>query len=283
MTIEWFPGHMTKARRLLAEAIPKNDVVIDVIDARMPLSSANPVVTELRGAKSCVKVLAKSDLADPAVTKAWIKWFEAHPGAGKVVAITSSTKDAAAMRTRIPAACESVATKRSGPGKKVKAIIVGIPNVGKSTLTNTLIGRKVAKVGDEPAVTKAKQQVILESGMVLSDNPGILWPKQDDQDVAYRLALGGAFPDTVMDYETIARFGAELFLRRYSALLVARYKLDHVPADATALLEEIGRKRGCMKSGGIIDVHKAADILVHEFRSGTLGRISLEEPPGAGS
>jgi ribosome biogenesis GTPase A len=296
MSIQWYPGHMTKARRELAELMPKQDVIIEVLDARMPAASENPVLAELRGDKPCLKVLNKSDLADPAVTKAWLRYFErgntdagvgeddeAPPprpsAAGRVRAIALSANQAGDARTRIPAMCKALAIRASGPGKTVRAMIVGIPNVGKSTLTNTLMERKVAKVGDEPAVTKARQQVVLKNGMALSDNPGILWPKIEDEAVSYRLALGGAIPDTALDYESVALFAARFFMQRYPELVRARYKLESLPPAPDALLAEIGRRRGCLRAGGAIDMHKAADVVVHEFRAGLLGRVSLEEPP----
>ncbi|WP_437637500.1 ribosome biogenesis GTPase YlqF [Sorangium sp. So ce854] len=291
MAIQWYPGHMTKARRMIAESMPSQDVIIEVLDARMPQASENPVVAELRGQKPCVKVLNKSDLADPAVTKAWLRHLEAeHPApgdasreaspGGKVLAIALSATQSSEARRRIPELCKRLAPPKTGPGKVVRAMIVGIPNVGKSTIINTLMERKVAKVGDEPAVTKSQQLVTLKSGMAISDNPGILWPKIDDEAASFRLAVGGAIPDTAIDYQSVALFAAGYFLRRYPELLVARYKLKDLPETAAALIEEIGRRRGCLRGGGAVDLHKASDILVHDFRAGRLGRISLEEPPG---
>src|SRR5437016_2876242 len=215
MSIQWYPGHMNKARRAMAEAMPLQDVVIEVLDARMPLASENPVVTELRKQKPCIKVLNKADLADPAVTKGWLQYFEEVPRErgeiGRVLAIALSANGSTEAKRRIPELCKTLALHPSGPGKSVRAMIVGIPNVGKSTLINTLMERKVAKVGDEPAVTKAEQRVVLKNGMALSDNPGILWPKIDEEDVSYRLALGGAIPDTAIDYESVALFAARFF------------------------------------------------------------------------
>ncbi|WP_437816296.1 ribosome biogenesis GTPase YlqF [Sorangium sp. So ce1078] len=292
MSIQWYPGHMTKARRAIAESMPSQDIVIEVLDARMPQASENPVVAELRGQKPCIKVLNKSDLADPAVTRAWLRHLEAEhpaplgegsreaPPGGKVLAIAISATQSSEARRRIPELCKRLVPPKNGPGKVVRAMIVGIPNVGKSTLINTLMERKVAKVGDEPAVTKSQQLVTLKSGMAISDNPGILWPKIDDEAASFRLAVGGAIPDTAIDYQSVALFAAGYFLRRYPELLVARYKLKELPATAAALIEEIGRRRGCLRSGGSVDLHKASDILVHDFRAGRLGRISLEEPPG---
>ncbi len=275
MAIQWYPGHMTKARRVLAETMPKQDVIIEVLDARMPRASENPVVTELRGSKPCIKVLCKSDLADPEITKAWLARLET---VDNVVALAITTDRPQDARAKIPELCKKLAKHPSGPGKTVRAMIVGIPNVGKSTLINTLMERKVANTGDEPAVTKAQQRVTLKSGMTLYDNPGVMWPKIEDAQAALRLALGGAIPDNAIDYESVALFGARFFLAKYPERLKARYKLETLPDSPTALLEEIGRRRGCLKSGGVIDMHKAGDALVHDFRAGALGRISLESP-----
>ena len=157
-------------------------------------------------------------------------------------------------------------------------MIAGVPNVGKSTLINTLMNRAVAAVGDKPAVTKAQQQVVLSNGMVLWDSPGLMWPKSEDEAGSQRLSLAGSIPDTAIDYLDIALFGARFFLARYPERLLARFKLASLPAGAEALLAEIGRRRGCLRSGGEIDLHKASEILVHELRSGGLGRVSLETP-----
>lgn len=278
MAIQWYPGHMTKARRVLGEMMPSQDVVIEVLDARMPAASANPVVAELRGSKPCVKVLSKSDLADPEVTEAWLAHFQSDP---TVLAIATSLTRMGDARARIPAMCERLSQRERGADKALRAVITGIPNVGKSSLINTLLGRPVAAVSDKPAVTKETQLVTLPSGMQLTDNPGLLWPKIQDDDATMRLALGGAIPDTAIEYQAVGLFAAAYFLARYPSLVVARYKLKEAPSSAGALLEEIGRRRGCLRSGGTIDLYKAADILVHEFRAGTLGRISLESPPSA--
>jgi ribosome biogenesis GTPase A len=273
---------MTKARRVIAEAMPAQDVVIEVLDARMPRASENPLVTELRGAKPCVKVLSKSDLADPDVTRLWLQHFAALDAArpvtsGKVLAIAITTEKAAETRSRIADACGALAKPTRGR-KTARAMIIGIPNVGKSTLVNTLAQRKVANVGDEPAVTKGEQVVTLKNGMTLSDNPGIMWPKIEDPTGGLRLALGGAIPDAAIDYESVALFGAALLLKAYPELLAKRYKLTAMPADGSALIDEIGRRRGCLRPGGVIDRHKAADVFIHELRTGAIGRISLERP-----
>jgi ribosome biogenesis GTPase A len=265
---------MTSARRIIAETMPSIDVVIEVLDARMPRASGNPVMTELRKQKPCLKILSKSDLADPEVTKAWIFELEIDP---TVKVLATTTEREADMRRRIPEICKKLAPNRTGP-KPVRAMVVGIPNVGKSTLINTLMQRKVAKTGDEPAVTKAIQKVTLKSGMLISDHPGLLWPKIEDELVGLRLALGGAIPDAAIDYVHVALFGAEIFLDRYPKEVTTRYKLAGVPKSPTELLETIGKKRGALRKGGTIDMHKASDALIHDFRSGALGRITLEIP-----
>jgi ribosome biogenesis GTPase A len=288
MQTQWYPGHMAKARRAIAESVAVHDVVIEVLDARMPASSENPVITELRRQKPCIKVLCKSDLADPVVTAAWVRHFESSgprataPGdvpPGAIAAIAIRTDRPGETRSRLPELCRRLA-RPTRQRTTVRAMVVGIPNVGKSTLINTLMDRKVAKVGDEPAVTKAKQQVVLKSGMMLSDHPGILWPKIDDDSAALRLALGGALPDRALEYESVALFGAALLMERYPERLLERYRLPEMPPGAPALLVEIGRRRGGLRSGGSVDLHKAADVLIHDFRSGALGRISLEAPGG---
>jgi ribosome biogenesis GTPase A len=278
MTTQWYPGHMNKARRAIAEAMPSTDVLIEVLDARMPAASSNPVITELRKGKPCVKVLSKSDLADPEVTKAWMRHFEAQATSSEVRVLALTSSRASDARSRVSDACIQLAPHRTTLPKNVRAMVVGIPNVGKSTLINLLVERKVAKTGDAPAVTKGQQLVTLKSGMTVSDNPGILWPTMEG-DATLRLAFGGALPDTAMDYERVALFGAEFLLAQYPILLRAYFKIESLPPSASELLEAIGRKRGCLIRGGMVDMHKAADALVHGFRSGALGRISLEAPP----
>ncbi len=275
MSLQWYPGHMTKARRELAALMPSQDVVIEVIDARLPAASANPVVEELRREKPVVKVLSKSDLADPDVTAAWVQWFAAQPN---TFVFASTTKDQTAARKRIAQLCRGMAAHR-GADKTVRALIAGVPNVGKSTLINTLMGRQVAKVSDRPAVTKEQQSVVLKDGMTITDSPGLMWPKIEDERRAFALAVAGSIPDTALDYLTIGMFAAQIFLDRYGDLIAARYKLPAPPETPEALLFEVGKRRGGLRPGGKVDLHTAAEILVHEFRAGTLGRITLELPP----
>jgi ribosome biogenesis GTPase A len=279
MSLQWYPGHMGKARRELAALMPSQDVVIEVLDARLPKASSNPLVSELRQQKPCIKVLTKCDLADATVTKAWLEHLRREPN---VSAFDSRADRPAETRQRISELSRGLALHR-GPDKRVRALIAGVPNAGKSTLINILMQRNVAAVGDKPAITKEQQAVILKDGTTLTDSPGMMWPKIEDEQGAFRLALAGSIPDTAIDYLTIGMFGAQLMLAAYPALLIARYKLSETPATPEALLSEIGRRRAGLRAGGNVDLHKAAEIFVHEFRSGVLGRMSLEAPPNAES
>ena len=274
MKIEWYPGHMAKAKRQIAEVMPKIDVVIEVLDARLPVSSANPMLEKLRGQKPCIKVLNKSDLADSKVTEAWVKHFDQIAGV-KAIPIEANNRSVAAQ---IPKLCRIIVPHKGVPGKTLRAMVVGIPNVGKSTLINTLAGKKMARVGDKPAITTCPQQIDLRNGIHLSDTPGLLWPDIRNQKSAYRLAASGAIGDGGMDYEGVALFAAEYLMEHYPKPLAARYKFDTLPENAVLLLEQIGRKRGCLVSGGHVDQLRAAELLLRELRSGLIGQVSLERP-----
>jgi ribosome biogenesis GTPase A len=274
MKIEWYPGHMAKAKRQIAEVLPKIDVIIEVVDARLPLSSANPMLEKLRGSKPCIKVLNKSDLADPSVTSAWIARFE-HLAGVKALAIDSRKRSAAAQ---IPRLCRRLAPQRGVPGKTLRAMVVGIPNVGKSTLINTLAGKKIARVGDKPAITTCPQQIDLRNGIHLADTPGLLWPDIRNQKSAYRLAASGAIGEGGMDYPSVALFAAEFLMKNYPGQLAARYQLVEPPVEAAALIEQIGRKRGCLTTGGAVDLLRASELLLRELRAGLIGPVSLERP-----
>jgi ribosome biogenesis GTPase A len=266
---------MTRARKELEEWMPSQDVIIEVLDSRMPRASSNPIVSDLRGDKPCIYVLSRTDLSDPKVTAEWLRYLGALKN---TVVVQQSNARRFEAKEKIPEIAKRLAPTRVGPTKPLRAMIVGIPNVGKSTLINALMNRTVAKVGDVPAVTKARQLVQLPSGIALWDSPGILWPKIEDPQMALRLAFCGSIPDSAIDYETVAMYGAKFLLKFYPALLVARYKLKVVPETPDVLLYEIGKRRGGLRSGGKVDMHKASDALIHDFRDGALGRISLETP-----
>lgn len=274
MAIQWYPGHMHKARKEIEEVMPQVDLVIEVLDARIPYSSENPMVSTLRGDKPCIKLLNKSDLADPETTQRWIEYLEREQGV-KAMAITTLQ---AAQVKKIPDLCRKFVPSRDKVEKDIRTMIMGIPNVGKSTIINTLAGRTIAKTGNEPAVTKVQQRINLRNGIVLSDTPGILWPKVDNEKSSYRLAVTGAIKDTAMEYEDVAMFAAEYFLQAYPEAIAERYKLKELPDTDIELLEAIGRKRGALRPGGRIDLHKVSELVLHEFRSGKIGQLSLETP-----
>lgn len=279
MAIQWFPGHMTSARKKAAETMAKTDVVIEVVDARLPEASSNPMIHQLRlhRQRPCLKLLNKSDLADPAVTKAWIEHYNRQPGI-KAVAISSKKAGEVA---RIPALCQSLAQHRGDTLKPLRMMIMGIPNVGKSTLMNALLKRKVAAVGDEPAVTKQQQTLDINNRQTLTDTPGMMWPKIAYDSDGYMLAASHAIGVNAVIEDDVAVFLAGILLQRYPAFLTARYGIDSDSTDAVGVVEAIARKRGCFLKGkhaGELDMQKAAIILLTEYRGGTLGRISLETP-----
>ncbi len=274
MTINWFPGHMNKARREIAAAMRRTDVVIEVLDARLPRASANPMLAELRGERPCVRVLAKADLADPDVTAAWIESLSGEENV-RVVAVRATVAADVAV---VPARCRELAPGRRGPGKPVRALVVGIPNVGKSTLINSLKGRRVAEVADRPAVTRRRQQVDLDLGFSLSDTPGVLWPKLEDQRAARCLAASGGVGAAAFDPFDVAYFALAFLRDRYPHLLRERFHLESLDGEPHELLESIARARGLLLRGGRLDVDRAADVFLRELRSGKLGRISFERP-----
>lgn len=275
MSIEWYPGHMAVARRQIAEVTAKIDVVIEVLDARLPISSANPQLQELRGHKPCIKILNKQDLADPAVTRAWVKHLE-HEHGVKALPLEAKSRQAAMQVQKL---CRKLVPHKGIPGRMLRAVVVGIPNVGKSTLINTLAGRKIARVGDKPAITTCPQQIDLRNHIFLSDTPGLLWPHLEDQTGAYRLAVVGTIGDNAFDYVDVAEFAAGFLAERYPERLQERYKLAALPESPREILETIGRKRGCLVAGGVVHMERAAELFLRELRGGLLGRISLEEPP----
>jgi ribosome biogenesis GTPase A len=277
MAIQWFPGHMTTARKKAAETMAQIDVVVEVLDARLPEAGSNPMIHELRHRqRPCLKLLNKADLADPEATRAWIDYYNKQPG---VLAVAISAKKAGDV-AKLPALAQKLAPHRDDAFKPLRLMIMGIPNVGKSTLMNTWVKRRVAAVGDEPAVTKSQQRINLSPRLILVDTPGMTWPKIEHDADGFMLAASHAIGRNAVIDEEVATFLAGILLERYPALLKARYGFSLEGLDATGVLEAVAKKRGCMLKGrgGELDLEKAAMILLTDYRSGTLGRISLETP-----
>jgi len=276
MTIQWFPGHMDKARKEMQRAMKTVDVVIEVVDARLPEASSNPLIRSLREHRQrpCLKILNKADIADPTVTKAWLAFYERQKG---VTAVALSCKKPADV-ARIPKLCQQIAPHRDDNFKPLRMMIAGIPNVGKSTLMNALVKRRVAAVADEPAVTRKQQRLDISTRMSIIDTPGLMWPEIRNPRDGMMLAASHAIGVNAVIPEEVAMFLAKLLLDRYPALLTARYAIDTAGMDAPDLIEAIARRRGAHSKGGGLDFEKASLILLTDFRSGKLGRISLETP-----
>ncbi|MFF2888054.1 ribosome biogenesis GTPase YlqF [Paenibacillus sp. NPDC057967] len=286
MAIQWFPGHMTRAKRQIQDKLKLIDIAIELLDARVPLSSRNPMVDDILQNKPRLIVLNKSDLADPKTTDKWMTYF-AHEGHA-CVAVDSQTGTRVGD---IPAKAKEILhekiarqiSKGINP-RAVRGLIVGIPNVGKSTLINRLAGRNIAATGDKPGVTKGQQWIKVGTEMELLDTPGILWPKFEDQLVGYRLAMTGAIREQILNVDDIAFFAVRELADRYWPALQERYELEKPPSDPedseeiVRIMEDIGRKRGCLMGGGRVDLEKASGIILRDLRAGKLGRITLEAP-----
>ena len=276
MAIHWFPGHMNTAKKEIRRMMPEMDVVIEVIDARIPFSSENPLVNELRGKTPCIQVLNKSDLADPAVTAGWLEVIQARPG---VTALTHHAGEANFLGPLLARCREMAGTIRTRP---LAAMILGIPNVGKSTLLNTIAKRSIAKTSNRPGVTTMQQRVSAGKDLVLFDTPGFLWPKLSPAACGYRLAATGAIADRVLDLQDIAAFTARVLLERYPDRLAALYGQKWLPASADDVVDAVGRSRGFLGKGAVVDLQRAAERLIHDLRDGKLGRITLETPADCG-
>ncbi|WP_418779669.1 ribosome biogenesis GTPase YlqF [Intestinimonas sp.] len=293
MDIHWYPGHMTKTRRMIQADLKLVDLVAEVIDARIPISSRNPDIDELVGDKPRLIILNRADQADPEQTRAWTRWFKTRGYA--VLETDSKTGGGVNQFSAVikDALKEQIARwrEKGQVGRPVRVMVVGVPNVGKSTFINKVARRKSAKAGDRPGVTRGKQWVAVDAGLDLLDTPGILWPKFEDQTVGRNLAFTGAIKDEVMDAETLACYLMETLAERYPQALLERYKLELPPRaqdEETGglsygydLLERAARKRGFLISGGEPDTERMAKVLLDEFRAGRLGRFTLETPEGA--
>lgn len=276
MTIQWFPGHMTAARKKAAETMALTDVVIEVLDARLPEASSNPMIEELRRYRQRpgLKILNKSDLADPAATQVWLEFYQQQPG---VKAVALSCKKASDV-ARIPKLCLALAPHRGTTLKPLRMMIMGIPNVGKSTLMNALLKRRVAAVGDEPAITKSQQRLDLNDSMTLVDTPGMLWPRIAHPGDGLMLAASHAIGRNAMIDDEVAIFLADKLIADYPALLAQRYGFSMADKDGVGVIEAIAQQRGFRLRGGAADFEKAGLMLLQDYRNGTLGRISLETP-----
>ena len=279
MAIQWFPGHMHLTRKLIAERIREIDVVIEVLDARLPGSSFNPLLQELTGHKPRVKLLNKQDVADPVQTQAWLDWYNAQP---ETRAIPMDAEEAAPAR-RLAQACRELAPNRGGLAKPLRVLICGVPNVGKSTLINSMSNKRQAKAADEAGVTKDEQRIVLDDDFYLWDTPGMLWPRIIVEQSGFNLAAAGSVGRNAYDEELVA---LELLLylqKHYAQNLEDRYKLGWgaqkiAAAHDDELLEAIARKRGAVMSGGRVNTQKAAELVITDFRTHILGRITLETP-----
>ncbi len=272
MAIQWFPGHMHKARREIQEKLAEIDVFIELLDARVPASSANPMLAGLAQEKPRLKALTKSDLADPGKTAHWLDALTSDKQ--KVLAGSLSAPEAL---MKIPVACRDL-LDRTNDSRQITALIMGIPNVGKSSLINLLTGRKIAKTGDEPAITKGLQRIALDFGLVLLDSPGLLWPKLINPHSGYRLAATGAIKPTAFTFTEVGLYAVDFLSREYPAQLSARFHLAEGEQTPEALLTAIGRMRGCLRKGGVVDLEQAAHKLINDIRAGQLGRITWETP-----
>ncbi len=278
MAIQWFPGHMRATQKAIADRMKTIDVVIELLDARLPGSSASPMIAELTAGKPSLKVLNKQDLADPARTALWLAHYNAMPGT-RALGLDASVK---APAKELIKACHVLAPLRGGMVKPMRVLICGIPNVGKSTLINTITGKKHAKTGDEAGITKLEQRITLADDFYLYDTPGMLWPRIIVPQSGYNLAASGAVGRNAFDEQEVAIELAAYLQANYAAQVEARYKLTGI-ADMTdeALLVEVGRKRGALsggKGGAKIDMQKASEALIYDFRAGVLGCITLETP-----
>ena len=280
MQLQWYPGHMSKAKRQMQEDIKLVDLVIELVDARIPMSSRNPDIDELGKNKARLILLNKADLADDRQLEAWMNFFKEKG----YFAVRLDARSKAGMKNVqnviMDACAEKIERdrKRGIKNRPVRAMVVGIPNVGKSTFINSFAGKACAKTGNKPGVTKGKQWIRLNKGVELLDTPGILWPKFEDQSVGLKLALIGSIKDEILNIDEMSLELIRFLQERYKELLTARYEGIDVDAKPVEILEQIAELRGCIKKGGDIDYTKTANLLLDEFRSGMIGRITLELP-----
>ena len=271
--IQWYPGHMHKASKEFRKILPQVSLVVEVLDARLPYSSENPMLAKLRKSKPCIKILNKSDLSDRDRLAAWQSRLEED---SLVKTLTCSLQDNSIMGLMNLA--RGLIPRRNNRSSMIYAMIAGIPNVGKSTLINKIAGRSIAKTGNEAALTRMQQRIEISSELTLIDTPGMLWPNIENENSGYRLAATGAIRDTALDLQEVACFIAEFFLNDYPQQIQQRYALESLPQSEIELLELIARRRGCIVAGGRVDFEKVARLLIAELRSGELGPVCFETP-----
>lgn len=274
MALHWFPGHMHKALKEIKESVSQVDILIEVLDARIPYSSENPELAKIRGDKPCIKILNKFDLADPDITAQWQEYLEQERNVKTITTSSDNPGNSKQIMDLIRSAC----AQKNASVKSINAMISGIPNVGKSTLINILADRIIAKTGNEPAVTKSQQRINLGSGIVLFDTPGVLWPKPENPNSIYRLASSGAVKNTAMEFDDVGFYAADYLIKAYPDVMKERYKLDDLPETEIEFLEAAAKKRGAIMAGGRVNLHKICEVLLTELQSGKLGRVTLETP-----
>ncbi len=280
LTIQWFPGHMAKARRQVTEKLKLVDIIFELVDARIPYSSRNPMIDEIIQHKPRLVLLNKADMADKEATKQWIKYFKEKG----IKALAINSQAGQGMKEIVAASEEILQEKfdrmraKGVRPRAIRAMIVGIPNAGKSTLINRLAKKNIAKTGNTPGVTKAQQWIKVGKELELLDTPGILWPKFEDQEVGLKLALTGAIKDTILNLQDIAVFGLRFLEKYYPDRLKDRYQMEVIPEDIVEMFDAIGKVRGCLMGRGEIDYDKVTELVIREFRTEKLGAVTLERP-----
>ena len=270
MSIQWYPGHMHKATREIARSLSSIDVIIEILDARAPHSSSNPVIDKIVKEKPVIKLLNKSDLSDPLDTKKWQQYFNKSEYQNSIAinAMTSESKN------EIVNLISKLSERKEG--KNTLTMVVGIPNVGKSSVINMLAGKKIAKTGNEPAITKGQQKINLRNGIMLIDTPGILWPKIEDPESGLKLAALGSIRNTAVGYDEIAIYIIKFLMQKYPDYLKGRYEIDLLSQDEHEIIELLAKKRGCLSKGGKIDLTKISEIIADDLRRGAYGQITFE-------
>jgi len=274
MAIQWFPGHMHKAQKEVREIFHQVDLFIEVLDARIPISSQNPMIEQIRKDKPTIKLLNKADLADPERTDVWQAHFEQESS----VRTLSINAQKGEIRQQLLKMIKELVPEKANSLKTIHALIIGIPNVGKSTLINNISGRTIAKTGNEPAVTKHQQRIKLDDNITLIDTPGMLWSNIENENSGYRLAITGGIKETAFELPDIASYACEYLMQNYPEKIQQRYEIDEMPASDIELLDEIGLFRGCLGRGGRVDLAKVSRLFIMEYRDGYLGNLTLETP-----